>query len=546
MQPEIHIGPLELKTFGICFALGFLVSGLLINRRLRELGRPADWTYEFVFAALIGGLVGSRVDFLIQNWDKVSDDVLGNVFSGAGLVWFGGFVGGALGVILWARWRRWLGWELFDTAAVPLAVGYAIGRVGCQLSGDGDYGTKSDLPWAMAYPDGTVPTTDEVHPTPVYETLAMGVAGLVLWQAARPRGARGPVRALPGDRGDRALPCRVHPPQRGRGRGPHPAAAHRPCNGRARRRDPGHAARRAPRGDGLSALPRAAAAQRASATVAPAALCAWKETPMPTIPATTATAAPPSIARAGVRACCITASGGPTSTASTSSAPSPWTATATAAAISTSRTSRISDGRRPAAAAPGASKATADSGRWSAGQRGAAEREQRRRGHQVAVGHTERVAEQQLLEPLGRVGRERQQRTEADEAGHRHGRARVRADARVAGGEGDQHGGHERAAGGAEQERRPGKRREHQTREQPVRERLGAVGQALGHHPEAERAAEAADQRDLEQRPPVDAGAERSSRKSSTSTSVPCSCSWCWIVTARVGPESSSTISSRP
>jgi phosphatidylglycerol:prolipoprotein diacylglycerol transferase len=181
VQPEIQIGPLELKTFGICFAAGFLASGLIISRRFRELGRPADWTYEMVFAALIGGLVGSRVDFLLQNWDEVSNDVLGNVFSGAGLVWFGGFVGGALGVILWARWRGFLGWQLFDTAAVPLAVGYGIGRVGCQLSGDGDYGTSSDLPWAMAYPDGTVPTTDEVHPTPVYETLAMGFAGVLLW-----------------------------------------------------------------------------------------------------------------------------------------------------------------------------------------------------------------------------------------------------------------------------------------------------------------------------------------------------------------------------
>jgi phosphatidylglycerol:prolipoprotein diacylglycerol transferase len=91
-------------------------------------------------------------------------------------------VGGALGVILWARWRRFLGWQLFDTAAVPLAVGYAVGRVGCQVSGDGDYGTHSDLPWAMSYPDGTVPTTDTVHPTPVYETLAMGLAGAVLWR----------------------------------------------------------------------------------------------------------------------------------------------------------------------------------------------------------------------------------------------------------------------------------------------------------------------------------------------------------------------------
>jgi phosphatidylglycerol:prolipoprotein diacylglycerol transferase len=182
VQPEIHIGPLDLKTFGICFALGFLASGVLISRRFKELGKPVDWSYEMVFAALIGGLVGSRLDYILQNWSKVSGDLLGNIVSGSGLVWFGGLVGGALGVILWARWRRFLGWELFDTAAVPLAIGYAIGRVGCQLSGDGDYGIHSDLPWAMSYPDGTVPTTDTVHPTPVYETLAMGLVGVVLWR----------------------------------------------------------------------------------------------------------------------------------------------------------------------------------------------------------------------------------------------------------------------------------------------------------------------------------------------------------------------------
>jgi phosphatidylglycerol---prolipoprotein diacylglyceryl transferase len=182
VQPEIQIGPLDLQTFGICFAAGFLVSGLIIDRRFKELGKPAEWTYEMVFAALIGGIVGSRLDYVIQNWDKVSDDLLGNIISGSGLVWFGGLVGGALGVVLWAHWRGFLGWQLFDTAAVPLAVGYAIGRIGCQLSGDGDYGTSSDLPWAMSYPDGTVPTTDEVHPTPVYETVAMGLAGAVLWR----------------------------------------------------------------------------------------------------------------------------------------------------------------------------------------------------------------------------------------------------------------------------------------------------------------------------------------------------------------------------
>ena len=182
MQPEIDLGPLALQTFGICFAVAFIVAAAVVARRLKELGRPPDWAYEMIFSGLVGGLVGSRLDFLIQNWDDVSDDLLGNLFSGSGLVWFGGFLGGALGVVLWARWRGWLGLELLDVASVPLALGYAIGRIGCQLSGDGDYGVASDLPWAMAYPDGTVPTTEHVHPTPVYEMLAMALVALLLWR----------------------------------------------------------------------------------------------------------------------------------------------------------------------------------------------------------------------------------------------------------------------------------------------------------------------------------------------------------------------------
>ncbi|MBA2419740.1 MAG: prolipoprotein diacylglyceryl transferase [Thermoleophilaceae bacterium] len=182
MYPELDLGPISLQTFGLCFALAFVAAGAVLSRRLGELGKPVDWSYELVFAALVGGLVGARIDYLIQNWDKASGDLLGSLFSGSGLVWFGGVVGGAVGVVLWAWRRGWLGAQMLDTASVPLALGYAIGRVGCQLSGDGDYGVASDLPWAMAYPDGTVPTTDEVHPTPVYETLAMGLLALALWR----------------------------------------------------------------------------------------------------------------------------------------------------------------------------------------------------------------------------------------------------------------------------------------------------------------------------------------------------------------------------
>jgi phosphatidylglycerol:prolipoprotein diacylglycerol transferase len=182
MYPEIELGPLTLQSFGLMFALAFIAAGALIWKRLRELGKPVDWAYEIGFAALIGGVVGSRLYFVVENWDSVSDDLLGNLLSGSGLVWYGGAIGGALAVLAWARWRGFLSLTLLDLAAPALALGYAIGRIGCQLSGDGDYGRAWDGPWAMAYPEGTVPTTEEVHPTPVYEALAMGFGAWLLWR----------------------------------------------------------------------------------------------------------------------------------------------------------------------------------------------------------------------------------------------------------------------------------------------------------------------------------------------------------------------------
>jgi phosphatidylglycerol:prolipoprotein diacylglycerol transferase len=182
VYPEIHLGPLTLQTFGLMFALAFLAAGALVGKRLKEIGKPVDWAYEMAFAALIGGVIGSRVYFIVQNYGSVKDDLLGNLFSGSGLVWYGGAIGGALAVLLWARYRGFLGLALLDLAAPALALGYAIGRCGCQLSGDGDYGKPWDGPWAMSYPDGTVPTDRTVHPTPIYETLAMGLGAWILWQ----------------------------------------------------------------------------------------------------------------------------------------------------------------------------------------------------------------------------------------------------------------------------------------------------------------------------------------------------------------------------
>jgi phosphatidylglycerol:prolipoprotein diacylglycerol transferase len=195
VQPSIDILGLSVKTFGLCFGASFLLCGLVLARRLRELERPVDWAYEIIFAGLVGGLVGARLWYVADHTDDLSDDVLGTLFGGSGLVWYGGALGGALAVVLWARRRSFAGLTLLDLCAPALALGYAGGRVGCQISGDGDYGEPWDGPWAMAYPDGAVPTDVKVHPTPIYESLAMGIAALVLWRL-RDRLAPGRLFAL--------------------------------------------------------------------------------------------------------------------------------------------------------------------------------------------------------------------------------------------------------------------------------------------------------------------------------------------------------------
>jgi phosphatidylglycerol:prolipoprotein diacylglycerol transferase len=174
--PELHILGLTLQTFGLALAFALVCSGVLVAWRLRELGLPVDWVYEIMFCAGVGGVVGAKVWYVVEKGD------LGSLFSGTGLVFYGGAIGGALAVMAYARYRGFLDYRLFDMGAPGLAIGYAVGRIGCQLAGDGDYGIPSSLPWAMAYPNGTVPTTVRVHPTPIYELIVMGAVTWWLWR----------------------------------------------------------------------------------------------------------------------------------------------------------------------------------------------------------------------------------------------------------------------------------------------------------------------------------------------------------------------------
>ena len=184
MLTKIDVFGLPVQAFGLFFALNFIAWGLVAQKRFVETGRQGEWAWEVVMAALLGGLIGARLYWLLANPSNFSKDPIGSLFTGSGLTWFGGLGGGIVAVFAWAKWRKVPLVEMFDIAGPCLALGYAIGRIGCQVSGDGDYGTQSSLPWAMGYPDGTIPTPPgvTVHPAPIYETLVMGVVALVLWR----------------------------------------------------------------------------------------------------------------------------------------------------------------------------------------------------------------------------------------------------------------------------------------------------------------------------------------------------------------------------
>lgn len=177
-----HIGEIAVPSFWAMAFLGFFVAFFVVRRGLERRGFDGHLAYDITLWAYVGGWVGARLFVIPTGWEYFVENPILFLLSGSGWVWYGGLIGGAVGVIAWA-WRRGLPIRLIgDVCASGLAVGLFFGRVGCQLSGDGDYGVASDLPWAMAYPDGVVPTLERVHPTPVYEMIGLALILWVLWR----------------------------------------------------------------------------------------------------------------------------------------------------------------------------------------------------------------------------------------------------------------------------------------------------------------------------------------------------------------------------
>ncbi len=177
----LDLGFFKIYSFGLMLAIAFFTASWLVTRELERRNIQPAHSEGYPLVAMIGGLVGARLYYVAEHLDKLQRDPFWTLFGGTGLTWYGGIAGGALAVLVMAYRNKQSLRNVCDAFAPGLAAAYAIGRIGCQLAGDGDYGIPSDLPWAMAYPNAVVPTTVAVHPTPVYETLAMGLATWILW-----------------------------------------------------------------------------------------------------------------------------------------------------------------------------------------------------------------------------------------------------------------------------------------------------------------------------------------------------------------------------
>jgi phosphatidylglycerol:prolipoprotein diacylglycerol transferase len=192
MYPTLfRIGDFEVTSFGALVALGALVGLWLFRRELRVSGFP-DSATDAGFAGVFGGMLGAKLLWVSEHLDEGGFFEL--LFSRGGMSWFGGFAGGVLAGVILIRMRRLPLIPVLAAATPALAIGHAIGRVGCLLVGD-DYGTPTDLPWGIAFPEGLPPTSVPVHPTMMYEAVLLVP---LAWYLVRLRRAQAPPAVVLG------------------------------------------------------------------------------------------------------------------------------------------------------------------------------------------------------------------------------------------------------------------------------------------------------------------------------------------------------------
>ena len=190
MYPEIfRIGNFPITTYGILLAVGMLLGLYVAARLAARDGLPRDRMYDLGLWTLIGGLVGSKI---LMFFTEPNVEIFSLDFLRSGGVYYGGFLGGFLAVVLLIRYYKLPFWKVGDAFAPGLALGQAFGRQGCFSAGC-CWGHATDLPWGVHFtelgheytgvpvygPDGA---DLFLHPTQLYESFIMfAVFGLLVW-----------------------------------------------------------------------------------------------------------------------------------------------------------------------------------------------------------------------------------------------------------------------------------------------------------------------------------------------------------------------------
>jgi prolipoprotein diacylglyceryl transferase len=202
LLPFIHIGPLTIGTFGLLMWAAFVAAFVALNAEITRRKLQIDASVLVLYMA-IAGILGAKLWHVIDTPDD--RPTLPLLFSGQafnwfrqGFAWFGGFVAGIITLLLLARKYRIAMLTMLDICSPAVAIGYGVGRIGCLISGDGDYGkpTSWSWPWGMAFPNGLLPTTEvcqrygwpadcRVYPTPIYEFAAGALIFWYLWRRGR-------------------------------------------------------------------------------------------------------------------------------------------------------------------------------------------------------------------------------------------------------------------------------------------------------------------------------------------------------------------------
>jgi phosphatidylglycerol:prolipoprotein diacylglycerol transferase len=182
MYPVLfRIGDFPISTFGLMMATAFLVGSWITARRMKEVGLDPDLATTLLVYVMLGGILGSKLYFAIDVSIRDGRPFLDLLLARDGITWYGGLIMATVMGSIGARIHGVSVLQIMNCVAPAAAVGQSIGRVGCFLVGD-DYGKVSDLPWAVAFPQGAPPTFDPVHPTQIYEILWLLPVAFVLWK----------------------------------------------------------------------------------------------------------------------------------------------------------------------------------------------------------------------------------------------------------------------------------------------------------------------------------------------------------------------------